>query len=95
MGIKNLVTAVSSDGKWFIIDGKRLKSINQWYNKRNAYLQSIKDKQHFGKKTTNRQKAICRDRNNKVNDYMNKVARKVIEYCLANEIGILVVGYKE
>ena len=95
LGINNLVTAVSSDGKSFIIDGKRLKSINQWYNKRNAYLQSIKDKQHFGKKTTNRQKAISRDRNNKVNDYMNKVARKVIDYCLANAIGTLVVGYNE
>lgn len=95
LGINNLVTAVSNGGKSFIIDGKRLKSINQWYNKRNAYLQSIKDKQYFGKKTTNQQKAISRNRNNKVNDYMNKVARKVIDYCLANDIGTLVVGYNE
>lgn len=50
LGINNLVTAVSSKGETFIIDGKRLKSINQWYNKQNARLQSIKDKQHFGKK---------------------------------------------
>ncbi len=57
-GINNLVTAVSSNGRSFIIDGRRLKSINQWFNKENARLQSIKDKQHFGKKTTNRQKAL-------------------------------------
>ncbi|WP_027204312.1 RNA-guided endonuclease InsQ/TnpB family protein, partial [Butyrivibrio fibrisolvens] len=75
-GINNLVTAVSNNGRSFIIDGRRLKSINQWFNKENARLQSIKDKQHFGKKTTNRQKAIARDRNNKVNDYMSKAARK-------------------
>lgn len=78
LGINNLVTAVSSNGKSFIIDGRKLKSINQWFNKENARLQSIKDKQKLGKKTTNRQKTIARDRNNKVNDYMNKAARKVI-----------------
>ena len=95
LGVNNLVTAVSSTGRTFIIDGRRLKSINQWFNKENARLQSIKDKQHFGKRTTNRQKAIARDRNNKVNDYMNKTARKVINYCIANDIGTLVAGYNE
>ena len=95
LGINNLVTAVSSKGGSFIIDGRKLKSINQWFNKENARLQSIKDKQHFGKKTTNRQQAITRDRNNRVNDYMNKVARKVIDYCISHDIGTLVVGYNE
>ena len=95
LGVNNLVTAVSSNGTSFIIDGRRLKSINQWFNKENARLQSIKDKQHFGKKTTNRQKAIARDRNNKVNDYMNKTARTVINYCINNNIGTLIVGYNE
>ena len=95
LGINNLVTAVSSNGKSFIIDGKKLKSINQWFNKENARLQSIKDKQHYGKKSTSRQKAIARSHNNKVNDYMNKAARKVINYCIANDMGTLVVGYNE
>ena len=95
LGVNNLVTAVSNSGKSFIIDGKKLKSINQWYNKQNARLQSVKDKQHFGRKPTNRQRAICRARNNKVNDYMNKAARKIIDYCIKNDIGTLVVGYNE
>lgn len=96
LGVNNLVTAVTSNGKSFIMDGKRLKSINQWYNKQNARLQSIKDKQHFGtQKTTNRQKSITRDRNNKVNDYMAKTARYIINYCIKNDIGRLVIGYNE
>ena len=95
LGINNLVTAVSSNGSSFIIDGKRLKSINQWYNKRNAYLQSIKDKQMIGRRPTNRQKANTRDRNNKVNDYMNKTARTIVNFCINNDIGTLVVGYNE
>ena len=89
------MTAVSNQCHSFIIDGKRLKSINQWFNKENARLQSIKDKQSFGKKTTNKQKALARDRNNKVNDYMNKAARKVIDYCITHDIGTLIVGYNE
>ncbi len=93
MGVNNLVTDVTNDGRSFIIDGKRLKSINQWFNKRNAHLQRIKDRQHFGKKTTNRQKAITYDRNNKVNDYRNKAAHIIINYCIKNDIGTLVVGY--
>lgn len=95
LGINNLVTAVSSIGKSFIIDGRRLKSINQWFNKENARLQSIKDKQNFGRKPTKRQKLIARNRNNKVNDYMSKAARIIINYCIANDIGTLVVGYNE
>lgn len=95
LGINNLATCVTNMGKSFIIDGRRLKSINQWFNKENARLQSIKDKQHFGKRTTNRQKAIARDRNNKVNDYMSKAARIIINYCITNDIGTLVVGYNE
>ena len=95
LGINNLVTAVSNSGQSFIIDGKRLKSINQWFNKENARLQSIKDKQHFGRKPTNRQKAVARNRNNKVNDYMNKTVSRVIDYCIINNIGTLVVGYNE
>ena len=83
LGVNNLVTAVSSTGKSFIVDGKRLKSINQWFN----------NKQHFGKKPTNRQKAIARDCNNKVNDYMNKAARMIIDYCINNDIGTLIAGY--
>ena len=94
LGINNLVTAVTSKGRSFIIDGRRLKSINQWFNKENAKLQAMKDKQHISK-PTNRQKAVARNRNNKVNDYMNKAARKVIDYCINNDIGTLVAGYNE
>ena len=96
LGVNNLVTAVSSEGKSFIIDGKRLKSINQWYNKENARLQSIKDRQGFDcRHMTNRQKALLRSRNNRVNDYISKTARMIVDYCIMNDIGILVVGYNE
>ena len=86
---------LSSEGETFIIDGRRLKSINQWFNKKNARLQSIKDRQDYGRKPTNRQKALARRRNNRINDYMNKAARRVIDYFIDHDIGTLVVGYNE
>ena len=94
-GINNLATCVTSTGKSFIIDGRRLKSINQWHNKENARLQSIKDKQGYKNKYTNKQLANTKKRNDKVNDYMNKTARIIINYCLKNSIGNIVCGYNE
>ena len=91
LGINNLATCAASTGETFIIDGRRLKAINQWYNKENARLQSIKVKQKR-KKSTKRQKAIQRKRNNRVNDYISKTARKIINFCLVNSIGVLVCG---
>ncbi|MDK0980770.1 transposase [Clostridium perfringens] len=94
-GVDNLATCITSSGKSFIVDGRRLKSINQWSNKENARLQSIKDKQGYKNKYTNRQLKNTRKRNNKVNDYMNKTARIIINYCLDNNIGTIVCGYNE
>lgn len=94
-GINNLATCVTSQGKSFIIDGRKLKSINQWYNKENKRLQRIKDKQGYKAKYTNRQFKNVIKRNNKINDYMNKTARLIISYCLEHNIGNIVCGYNE
>lgn len=94
LGVNNLCTCVTSTGKSFIVDGKKLKSINQFFNKQNAKLQSIKDKQHI-KRQTKQQFLISRKRKNRVNDYINKTCRYIINYCLANDIGTLVIGYNQ
>ena len=94
LGIDNLCTCVTNNGASFIIDGRKLKSINQYYNKINAKLQSIKDKQKI-KHTTLRQKRITRKRNNRIEDYLSKAARIIINYCLNNDIGKIVLGYNE
>ena len=94
LGIDNLCTCVTNTGASFIIDGRKLKSTNQYYNKINAKLQSIKDKQKI-ERATLRQKRITRKRNNRINDYLSKAARTIVNYCLNNDIGKLVLGYNE
>ena len=91
-GINNFATCVTSEGRSFILDGRRLKSINQWYNKNNSRLQSIKDKQRILNKTK-QQSSLERNRNNRINDYISKCARHIINYCLDNNIGNIVIGY--
>ena len=92
LGVDNLCACIDTDGHQFLIDGKRLKSINQWYNKRNAQLQSKKDKQGI-KRFTNKQARLYQWRSNCISFYLNKATRKIINHCLEHQIGKLIVGY--
>ena len=91
-GVNNLCSCVTNTGKSFIIDGRRLKSINQWYNKESARLNSIRSKQKI-KEYTLRLDKLVYNYKNKVNDYMNKVIRYMINFCKENDITVLVIGY--
>lgn len=91
-GINNFATCVTNEGNSFIIDGKKLKSINQWYNKELSRLSSIKDKQKI-KRFTKKQYLIARKRNNRIKDFMYCAAKHIIRYCLNNNIGNIIVGY--
>lgn len=91
LGIDNLATCVSTVGTPFIIDGRKLKSINHRWNKETARLHSISMKQ--GQKTTTRLQNITTKRNNQINDTIKKAARYIVNYCIQNNIGTLIVGY--
>ncbi len=91
LGIDNLAACVSTVGTPFIMDGRKLKSINHQWNKERARLQSIAVKQKVY--TTNRIQKITALRNNRVNDAIKKTARYIIDYCIVNDIGTIVVGY--
>lgn len=91
LGVDNLATCVSTVGTPFILDGRRIKSINHCWNKEMARLRSISMKQ--GQKTTDRIQRITTKRNNRVNDTIKKAARYIINHCIQNDIGTLVVGY--
>lgn len=94
IGVNNLAACVTDTGKTFLIDGRKLKSKNQWYNKQLARLQSIKDKQGI-KDHTKRMELLVRKRNNQVRDYMSKAASQIVQYCIQNQIGNLIVGYND
>ena len=95
LGINNFATCATSEGDSFIIDGRRIKSINQWYNKENARLSSIKDHQKISKKATNRQARLSAKRERRIQDFIYKASKHIVEYCIDHNIGNIVVGYND
>ena len=91
IGLENLATCVTTIGTSFIMDGRKLKSINQYWNKRKAHLQSIAEKQ--GMKSTKLIQRITTKRNNRAKDYIRKTARYIVNYCIEHNIGTIVCGY--
>ena len=91
IGLENFATCITTIGTSFIMDGRKLKSINQYWNKRKAQLQSIADKQK--NKSTKLIRRITTKRNNRTKDYVRKTARYIVNYCINNNIGTIICGY--
>ncbi len=92
LGVRNLITTVSNnDLKPFVIKGGVVKSINQFYNKEKARIQSVYDRQ--GIKTGKKLRQLTDKRNKKIKDYFHKTSKKIIDYCVLNDIGTVVIGY--
>jgi IS605 OrfB family transposase len=93
IGLDNLLTCFDIDSnRTFIISGRTIKAINYYWNKRNASLQSIKDKQQISFQTR-QQFLIARNRHNRIQDYLKKASHYIVSYCIANHIGKVVVGH--
>ena len=90
-GLNNLLTAVSTTGKSFIIDGKKIKSMNQWYNKKVAKIKKGKAQNYWDDELA----ALSEKRNRQFKDVRNKVARFLVNWCLANNIGTIVHGWNQ
>ncbi|MBC5798055.1 IS200/IS605 family element transposase accessory protein TnpB [Sphaerospermopsis sp. LEGE 00249] len=90
-GINNWLTCISNIGTSFIIDGKHLKSMNQWYNKRIATIKENKTQGFWNEKLAH----ITEKRNRQARDAVNKAARLVINHCLTNNIGTIVFGWNK
>lgn len=92
LGLNNLVTVVTNKNTdKFIINGKPLKSINAYYNKKKAKLMN-----YIGNKgTSNKIEMLTNKRNNKIKHYMHKASKYIINYCLANDIGTVIVGHNK
>lgn len=91
LGLENLAACITSTGTSFLMDGRKLKSINQYWNKQQAHFQAIAAKQ--GMKKTRRLHTLVKKRNNRMQDIIRKTARYIINYCLAHQIGTVVCGY--
>ena len=89
LGVNNLIALATDqpDLRPVLINGKPLKSINAWYNKRAAVLRSQEKYNHL--------QTISNKRYNQVRDYLHKASRYVVDHCVSNDLGTLVIGHNE
>ena len=90
-GIDNWLTCVSNVGTSFIVDGRHLKSLNQWYNKRVSILKENQSQGFWSKQLAR----VTERRNRQMRDAVNKAAKLVINHCLENQIGTVVFGWNK
>ena len=92
-GVNNLATVALNkrDKTPFIISGKPLKSINQFYNKKKANMQSKLEKEQ-NKKTSNNINKITNKRNEKIKDYMHKASCLLVNQLAENNVSTLIIG---
>ena len=89
LGLDNLCTGISNVGlNPFIMNGKVIKSFNQWYNKKRAKWMGFVG----NKGTSNRLKWLNNYRNFWIDDKIHKVSRWIINFCKHNNVGSIVIG---
>lgn len=90
-GVNNWLTCVSNIGKSFIVDGRQVKSQNQWYNKQVDKLKTGKPQGFWSDELAN----ITERRNRQMRDGINKAARYVINWCIYHRVGRIVFGWNQ
>jgi putative transposase len=90
LGINNLL-ALTSNKPGFqavVVNGRPVKSINQYYNKRKAELQQALG--HTG--STRRMERMTTKRNRRIDHYMHTTSKRVIDLLVKEGIGVLCIG---
>lgn len=90
LGMNNLValTANKPGFRSVLVNGRPVKSINQFYNKQKAELQ-----QKLGRTgTTKRMERMTNKRNRRIDHYMHTASKRIIDLLVKEGIGTLCVG---
>jgi putative transposase len=97
IGLNNLMAITSNQKEnnlCFLVNGKPLKFVNQFYNKQKSISQSqlkiIQDKLWSHKLDR-----LNLKRKFKIEDYMHKASRIVIDFCKEFDIGKIVIGHNK
>ena len=89
LGLNNLATVTSNVFKPLIINGKPIKSINQYYNKNLKKKQKLLPLNQY---TSDKIRKLNFKREMKLNDYLHKSAKFLVNYLVSQTINVLVIG---
>ena len=74
-----------------MLNGKGLKSINQYYNKQISYYREIAKRMN-NLDYTKRMNKLTIKRNNKIEDFIHKASKWIIDYTLALGVNTIIIG---
>ena len=94
IGVDNLATCFSNVCKTFIVDGKKVKHINQFYNKKIGEVKSELKKKN-DKEKSHKTRQLTLKRNNKIDDYLHKTSRYIISQAASNDVRTIIVGHNK
>lgn len=91
LGVNNLMAITSNQAGFqpILVKGRPLKSINQYFNKRRARLQSQLPQGQF---SSRRLRRLHRTRARQVKDYLHRASKLVVKVALDAGIGTIVIG---
>ena len=92
LGVSNLCTISSNiTNQSTIINGRALKSINQYYNKQKSHYQQ-KLKKINDRYSSKRLERLTLKRNNKVKNYLHKTSLYITNFLVSQNINTIIIG---
>lgn len=93
LGVNNLASLTSNQPgfKPFLINGRIVKSINQYYNKKKSKIQSQLKKNH-NKNWSERLDKLQLKRNCKIDYYLHHVSKLIVNTCISNNLANILIG---
>lgn len=88
LGMNNIATCVTNDSA-MIYNGKPLKAINHFYNKRKSALQSLLPKNKY---KTKRIQRLTNSRNTKIENYIHQISNSIIKQAENENITKIIIG---
>lgn len=88
LGMNNLATCITNDSAT-IYNGKPLKAVNHFYNKRKSKLQAKLPKNKF---STKRIQRLTNSRNNKIQNYIHQISYKIVKQAENEGITKIIIG---
>lgn len=91
VSVNNLAAVTSNQASFrpFLVNGRPLKALNQFYNKRRAQLQS---QLPSNRKTSKQLQAITDKRNRRIHHYLHCASCAIVQELTSHDIDTLIIG---
>src|SRR5712692_6195542 len=93
LGVTNLAAITSNRAGWVprLVNGRRVKACNQWYNKRMKELKMCLPKEDR-ERVTKQMEQITNTRKRQINHYLHTASKRMIDFLVKEGVGTIIVG---